>query len=1539
MALRGFCSADGSDPLWDWNVTWHTSNPDFPKCFQNTVLLWLPCFYLWASFPVYALYLSRHDRGYIQMTHLNKAKTALGFLLWIVCWADLFYSFWERSQGVFVAPVLLVSPTLLGVTMLLATFLIQLERRKGVQSSGILLVFWLMALLCALAIFRSKIMAALKEDAQVDRFRDTTFYIYLVLVLAQLVLSCVLDRAPLFSETINDPNPCPESSASFLSRITFWWITGLMIRGYRQPLEASDLWSLNKEDTSAQVVPVLVKNWRKEFAKSRKQPVKVAYSSTKDPAKAKGGSKVDVNEEAEALIVKSPQKERAPSLFKVLYKTFGPYFLMSFLFKAIHDLMMFAGPEILKLLINFVNDTKAPDWQGYLYTVLLFVSACLQTLVLHQYFHICFVSGMRIKTAVIGAVYRKALVITNSARKSSTVGEIVNLMSVDAQRFMDLATYINMIWSAPLQVILALYLLWLNLGPSVLAGVAVMILMVPFNAVMAMKTKTYQVAHMKSKDNRIKLMNEILNGIKVLKLYAWELAFKDKVMAIRREELKVLKKSAYLAAVGTFTWVCTPFLVALSTFAVYVTVDQNNVLDAQKAFVSLALFNILRFPLNILPMVISSIVQASVSLKRLRIFLSHEELEPGSIERRPLKDGRGTNSITVENATFTWARGEPATLNSITFSVPEGALVAVVGQVGCGKSSLLSALLAEMDKVEGFVALKGSVAYVPQQAWIQNDSLRENILFGRPLRERYYNAVVEACALLPDLEILPSGDRTEIGEKGVNLSGGQKQRVSLARAVYGDSDVYLFDDPLSAVDAHVGKHIFDNVVGPKGMLRSKTRILVTHSISYLPQVDVIVVMSGGKISEMGSYQELLSRDGAFAEFLRTYSSAEQDQAPEDDRLAGSSGPGKEPKPVENGRLVPAAAGKQVQRQLSSSSSYSGDGGRSQASAADPQKAGAKEEAWKLVEADKVQTGQVKLSVYWDYMKAIGLCLSFVSIFLFLCNHVSALASNYWLSLWTDDPVVNGTQEHTNFWLGVYGGLGIAQGIAVLGYSMTVSIGGIFASRRLHLDLLQQVLRSPMSFFERTPSGNLVNRFSKELDTVDSMIPQVIKMFMGSLFNVIGACIIILLATPIAAVIIPPLGLLYFFVQRFYVASSRQLKRLESVSRSPVYSHFNETLLGVSVIRAFEEQERFIRQSDLKVDENQKAYYPSIVANRWLAVRLECVGNFIVFFASLFAVISRHSLRAGLVGLSVSYSLQITAYLNWLVRMSSEMETNIVAVERLKEYSETEKEAPWQVPETAPPSNWPQVGRVEFRDYGLRYREDLDLVLKHINVTIEGGEKVGIVGRTGAGKSSLTLGLFRINESAEGEIIIDGVNIAKIGLHNLRFKITIIPQDPVLFSGSLRMNLDPFSQYSDEEVWTALELAHLKSFVSGLPDKLDHECSEGGENLSVGQRQLVCLARALLRKTKILVLDEATAAVDLETDDLIQSTIRTQFDNCTVLTIAHRLNTIMDYTSHACSSSSVISGCFHITAEMSRRDKNHVTRRAEKATWPFSGDSC
>ncbi|XP_063327094.1 multidrug resistance-associated protein 1 [Pelmatolapia mariae] len=1474
MGFDQFCSVDRSDPLWDWNRTWYTDNPDFTQCFQNTVLVWLPCFYLWICAPFYLVYLHTHDHGYICMNHLNKAKTAVGFLLWIICWSDVFYSFWERSHVSSPAPVRLVSPTLLGLTKLLAVMLIHYERMKGAQSSGVMLIYWLLALLCATVTFRSKVFQALEQPQTVCVWRYTTFYIYYALLLIALFLSSLTDQPPLFSRDVKDSNPCPEPGASFLSRITFWWITRMMMTGYRRPLEQKDLWSLNAEDCSHRVVPQLVKRWNTQCQKFKRSEEKMLYSSKRVPHSE--NSQGQAVEESEILILRPRKKNKEPSLLWALCLTFGPYFFISCIYKLIQDILMFVGPEILRLLIQFVNDSSAPSWQGYFYAALLFVCTSVQSLILQKYFHVCFVSGMRLRTAVIGAVYRKALVISSAARRTSTVGEIVNLMSVDAQRFMDLITYINMIWSAPLQVVLALYFLWQNLGPSVLAGVAVMVLMVPVNAVIAMKTKAYQVAQMKSKDNRIKLMNEMLNGIKVLKLYAWELAFKGKVSEIRESELRVLKKAAYLGAVSTFTWVCAPFLVALSTFAVYVLIDEQNVLDAQKAFVSLALFNILRFPLNMLPMVISSMVQASVSLKRLRVFLSHEELQVDSVEHKAAEGSQ--HSISVTDGAFTWSRTESPTLKRLNINIPEGSLVAVVGHVGSGKSSLLSALLGEMDKLEGSVTVKGSVAYVPQQAWIQNSSLKDNIIFGQERRQSWYQHVVEACALQPDLEILPAGDDTEIGEKGVNLSGGQKQRVSLARAVYCDRAVYLLDDPLSAVDAHVGKHIFDQVIGPQGLLKDKTRVLVTHGLSYLPQADLILVMMKGEISEVGSYQHLMATEGAFAEFLRTYAAV--DKADNSEPVPNSS-----IQLLENGS-VPTLAGSPGVCTASKQSAKADE---------ELSKKPKNPEVGKLTEADKASTGQVKLSVFWAYFKSIGVLLSCISLLLFLAHHLLSLFSNYWLSLWTDDPVVNGTQPKRLMRLGVYGAFGLSQGVAVFGYSLSMSIGGVLASRYLHQSMLYDVLRSPMSFFERTPSGNLVNRFAKEMDTIDTLIPSIIKMFLGSMFNVLGSCVIILIATPLVSIIIPFLGLLYFFVQRFYVASSRQLKRLESVSRSPIYTHFNETLLGTSVIRAFCEQERFIHESDQRVDYNQKAYYPSIVANRWLAIRLEFVGNCIVSFAALFAVIARQSLSPGIMGLSISYALQLTTSLTWLVRMSSDVETNIVAVEKVKEYSDTEKEAEWKhEPSTLSPG-WPTNGCIEMRNFGLRYRQDLNLAIRNITISINGGEKVGIVGRTGAGKSSLTLGLFRIIEAAEGQIFIDGVDIAKLGLHELRSRITIIPQDPVLFSGSLRMNLDPFDSYSDEEVWRALEFSHLKTFVSSLPNKLNHDCSEGGENLSVGQRQLLCLARALLRKTRILVLDEATAAVDMETDNLIQSTIRSQFEDCTVLTIAHRLNTIMDYT--------------------------------------------
>uniref|UniRef100_A0A4W6BLT6 ATP-binding cassette, sub-family C (CFTR/MRP), member 3 n=1 Tax=Lates calcarifer TaxID=8187 RepID=A0A4W6BLT6_LATCA len=1471
------------------NQTLHTDRPDLPECFQLSVLSWLPCIYLWAVCPIYLFYLKRNNRGYIMMSIMNRFKTVFGVLLWIVCWTDLFYTFHELRQGLSQPPIYFITPLVLGVTMLLATFLIQFERLRGVQSSGVLFIFWFLSVLCAIVPFRSKILQA---SSQV-RLRFTTFYFYFSLVVCELILCCFNEKPPLFSNVVTDPNPCPETTAGFLSTMTFWWFTSMAIKGYKMPLEAKDLWSLNQRDSSKMMVPKLLKEWEKEQAKAKSVCVHDSEGTC--------DSEQHSPEEVEVLLSNQKAAPRQPSFLRALIKAFGPYFLIGSAYKLLQDIITFVNPQLLRMLISFTKQKGVPDWWGYSLAFLMFFTAFLQTLILHHHFQYCFVTGMNVRTAIIGAIYRKALVITNAAKRSSTVGEVVNLMSVDAQRFMDLTTFLNMLWSAPLQIMLALYFLWQNLGPSVLAGVAVMIMLIPFNAVIAMKTRAYQVEQMQYKDERIKLMNEILNGIKVLKLYAWENSFKEKVLAIRQKELNVLRKTAYLGALSTMAWTSAPFLVALTTFAVYVTVDENNVLDAEKAFVSLSLFNILRFPLNMLPQVISSMVQTSVSLKRIQGFLSHDELDPDSVDR---KNTTTDFSVTVVNGKFTWAKEDPPVLHNINVMVPQGSLLAVVGHVGCGKSSLISALLGEMEKLEGEVSIRGSVAYVPQQAWIQNATLRDNILFGKPYNEQKYRCVLEACALTPDLEVLPGGDMTEIGEKGINLSGGQRQRVSLARALYSDTDVYLLDDPLSAVDAHVSKHIFDNLIGPEGVLKGKTRILVTHGISFLPQVDNIMVMVDGRVSEMGSHQELLKQNGAFAEFLRNYA-LEDIELIEDEELFPDDALSNHTDMVDNEPVINEAK-RHFIRQISI---ISADGenprcrsvrrhGCSQRKHSEAQEKKKPHEVEKLIQAETAETGRVKMQVYLEYAKAVGPLLSVLICFLYGCQSAAAIGANIWLSQWTNDASRNQTKENVHMRVGVYAALGIAQGILVMISSFTLAMGNIGAARKLHYNLLTNKLHTPQSFFDTTPIGRVINRFSKDIYVIDEALPATVLMFLGTFFVSLSTMIVIISSTPIFAVVIAPLAFIYVFVQRFYVATSRQLKRLESVSRSPIYSHFSETITGASVIRAYGRHSAFVLMSDMKVDENQKSYYPGIVSNRWLGVRIEFIGNCIVLFAALFAVTGKENLNPGLVGLSVSYALQVTMSLNWMVRMTSDLESNIVAVERVKEYSETKPEAPWEVEDKKPPPEWPMEGNVQFQEYSVRYREGLDLVLKNLTLSVKGGEKVGrigIVGRTGAGKSSMTLCLFRLLEAAAGEITIDEVKIAEIGLHDLRSKLTIIPQEPVLFSGTLRMNLDPFDQCSDEEVWKALEHSHLHKFVSNQPAKLELECSEGGENLSVGQRQLVCLARALLRKTRILVLDEATAAIDLETDDLIQSTIRTQFEDCTVFTIAHRLNTIMDYT--------------------------------------------
>ncbi|GAB6030102.1 Multidrug resistance-associated protein 1 [Chamberlinius hualienensis] len=1474
--MEEFC---GGKPFWDIHLTWNTTNPDFTECFQQTVLTWIPCALLWLTSPIeiYILYRSRNQK--IPWTILNIAKTVVCGILVLLAGVQLCSSVYRISSDIYVPPVEFFTPAFKLVTFILILIFTICERKRGVMSSGYQFFFWLVSLITGAAIYRSFLMKAFDSTTIVDEMEFTIGCLYYPLIIMQFVLSCVSDAKPFDAKAQEDGGrkPCPELTASFPSWLFFSWFDGMAYLGYKKDLQSKDLWLLNSGDLSKNLFPHFDRHLQKEM-KKLENPV-LGYSC-------------DNNADEVKFLRQSQQKAR-PNITKLLFKSFGWLYVLGTFLKLVSDLFLFVNPTILDMLIDYVGSDE-PLWKGLLYACLMLATSVINLVLMGRSSHFVYLVSMRIRSTLIATVYRKALRLSNSARKRYTLGDIVNLMAVDVQRLADVAIYFNLIWTAPVQISVALYLLWQRLGVAILSGIGILILLNIVTLGVVGYAKKLQASQMKFKDHRIKLMNEILNGIKVLKLYAWEKCFMDLVKNIRSQEVVVLRKAAYFGISMTFTWMSSGILVCVSSFATYVLMDSRNGLDPNKAFVSMSLFSIMQTPIMLMPMVILSMVQATVAIKRICEFLVCEEIDPDNVkhvhnEKYPLL---------IENGSFSWDIQEDPVLDEINLRVRRNSLVAVVGPVGAGKSSLISAILGEMEKLNGRLFVNESVAYVPQQAWMQNATLQNNILFGKSLRSAFYETVIDACALKPDLQILPARDQTEIGEKGINLSGGQKQRVSLARAVYSEANLYLMDDPLSAVDVHVGKHLFDRVIGPKGMLRNKTRILVTHRVSVLPQVDMVVVMQNGTISEIGTYKELLDKKGVFADFLMQYLTSADEERDDDD---GDESDFKDEVLTQIGSLEKEDSNSRLQDGFHRGVSRNeASGGEKAIKFQISREKSIQEKSvvanGMLTAAETSESGRVKWTTYFYYFRSIGLKTSLGTLFLYASAYGCSMGSNMWLSIWSNDKLLpDGTQDIPlrNLRLGVYAALGLSNCILTLFSGITLIVGTTKAARRLHSRMLDNILRGPMSFFDTTPLGRIVNRFSKDIDVVDLTIPQTIQTWLMSLYQVLTTILVITIGTPIFLAAAVPLFVLYYFIQRFYVATSRQLKRLESISRSPIYSHFSESVTGSAVIRAFGRVDSFVSQSDSTVDENQCCYYPSIISNRWIGMRLELIGNLLVFCAALFAVLGRSTLNPGIVGLTVSYALSITFLLNWVVRMTCELETNIVAVERIREYTLSPTEAEWEVAETKQSKSWPVKGEMAFNNYSTRYRPGLDLVLKKVSFNIRDGEKVGIVGRTGAGKSSMTLGLFRIIESAGGSIFIDGVDIATLGLHDLRSRLTIIPQDPVLFSGTLRMNLDPFDSYSDNEVWRVLELSHLKTFVSSLSETLLHEISEGGTNLSVGQRQLVCLARALLRKTKILVLDEATAAVDLETDDLIQATIRKEFAECTVLTIAHRINTILD----------------------------------------------
>lgn len=1346
-----------------------------------------------------------------------------------------------------------------------------LEQFKSTISNGVLLFFWLFQVI----FFLGRIIS-------LNLRGDIHSPIATVSILAAVNSFILLLLESLFAPRLLAPYTAQEAlspydRANVFSRITFNWMAPLMRKGFLQYLTEKDLPFLPQELKSSTTSGTFYSNWK---------------------------------------------SQTSPSLTWTVAKSFGFPFLIGGIFKGLQDALAFVQPQLLKLLIRFVNDYSdsvengdpLPLTRGFIIAFGMFLVSVVQTACLHQYFQRAFDLGMRIKSALTSVIYDKSLVLSNETKQSSNTGDIVNLMAVDVQRLQDLVQNLQIIWSGPFQIILCLYSLHGLLGNSMWAGVAIMIIMIPLNALIARYQKKLQKTQMKFKDERSRLISEILNNIKSLKLYGWEHPYLQKLNHVRNDkELANLRHMGLFNSASMFSWNLAPFLVSCSTFGLFVLTNKHRGLTTDIVFPALSLFNLLSFPLAVVPMVITNIIEAQVAVSRLTKFLTGSELQSNAVVQLPRVDKIGDVAVSVKNGTFLWSKqkGEESykvALSNINLELKKGHLDCIVGRVGSGKSSVLQAILGDLYKLDGEVKIHGKVAYASQVPWIINGSVRENILFGHKYDPEFYNHVVKACALSVDLKILPKGDKTEVGEKGISLSGGQKARLSLARAVYARADVYLFDDPLSAVDEHVGRHLIDHVLGPNGLLKSKCKILATNAIHVLSVADNVHMVKDGKIVEQGSYLEIMAQDKSqlrqlIIDFGKGKKSSSTVASSSANSAKGEKLEVEEPKDnVDYAQLESELDLEVSSLRRASELPLISDEERLLLEQEEDE-----EDDDVKARKEHIEQGEVKWDVYKAYAKACGP----VNVAVFFCATILSMSinvsSNIWLKHWSEVNTKYGFNPHVGKYLGIYFLLGMGYSFcALLQMCFMWIYCTIRGSTTMHNGMAKSVLRAPMSFFETTPIGRILNRFSNDIYKIDEVLGRCFANFFSNTAKVLFTILVICFSTWQFIIIVVPLGVLYIYYQQYYLKTSRELRRLDSVSRSPIFANFQESLNGVSTIRAYGQVERFKFLNQGRVDKNMRAYHPAVNANRWLAVRLESLGSIIILASSGLAILSLKTgaITAGWVGLSVSYSLLITQSLNWIVRMTVEVETNIVSVERVLEYSRLTPEAPEEVADHKPPASWPANGEVVFKDYSTKYRPELDLVLKNINLTVKPQEKIGIVGRTGAGKSSLTLALFRIIEATNGHIDIDKINTSELGLADLRHKLSIIPQDAQVFEGTIRSNLDPTGCYTDESMWKALELSHLKDHVLRMFDErdpddelivtgLDVRMSEGGSNLSVGQRQLMCLARALLIPSHILVLDEATAAVDVETDTVLQATIRTEFKDRTILTIAHRLNTILD----------------------------------------------
>lgn len=1357
------------------------------------------------------------------------------------------------------------------------------------------------------------------------------------------------------------PPPVPESrsvskeyNAGVLSILLFHWINPIMTVGYKRTLELNDIWTVNPDRSAKALTDRLTASFKRRVARQERHPLLWALYDADKREFLLGG---------------------VCALFSALLQVFSPFttrYLIAFAnqaWAADRSEGGISSPNIahgigLAIGITFMQICQSTATNQYIYRGMMF--------------------GGEARAVLINAIFEKSLRISGRAKaggrpsegeeRSNGIekiesrgserpgrpalqrmvsrklhpktgvkkqqdkgegvsgdgtgwnnGKIVNLMSVDTYRVDQASGLFHLVWTSPIQIAIVLVVLCVNIGYSALSGYALLVICVPA------LTKTIKILFRRRKrinkvtDQRVTLTQEILGSVRFVKFFGWETSFLERLRELRKREIRMIQILLSIRNAINALAMAMPVFASMLSFITYSLTDHQ--LDPARVFSSLALFNSLRLPLNLLPLVIGQVTDASASIDRIQEFLLEEEQKDDVIWEDDME-----HAIQVDNATFTWERNatvdkertapfqtreevknakaakkqtkrdekerrktlkrgeklsdddassdttatEPFKIHDVELTVGRNELIAVIGSVGSGKTSLLAALAGDMRRTGGKVHMMGTRAFCPQYAWIQNAGLKENILFGKPYNTKWYNAVIDACALRPDLAILPAGDQTEIGERGITLSGGQKQRLNIARAIYFDADIVLMDDPLSAVDAHVGRHIMDKAIC--GLMKDKCRILATHQLHVLNRCDRIVWMEDGHIQAVDTFENLMASSVDFQKLMAT-------TAQEEDFTAKTDNP--EAKETEQ---------------------PTGDKKKKKKAAA-------------LMQQEERAVNSVSWGVWGAYINASGWWGLWILIFLALVlSQGSNIVTSLWLSWWVSDHFGYSTGKY----IGVYAALGFSQALLMFIFATMLSTAGTNASKVLLHKALYSVLRAPMAFFDTTPLGRITNRFSKDVDSMDNSLTDAMRMYFLTLGMIISVFALIIAYFHFFAVALGPLFILFVFAASYYRSSARELKRHEAVLRSSVFARFSESISGVASIRAYGLQNYFSTRVRDALDDMNSAYYLTFANQRWLAVRLDFIGNLLVFTVAILVVTDRFSVNPSIAGLVLSYILSIVQMIQFTVRQLAEVENNMNATERIHYYgSSLDQEAPLKL--NPVPDTWPAAGAIDFDDVEMRYRPELPLVLRGLSMEVRGGERIGIVGRTGAGKSSILSALFRLTELSGGSIKIDGIDIAKVGLYDLRSRLAIIPQDPTLFRGTIRSNLDPFSEHTDLELWSALRKADLvsgedtpasptdpiktpavfaassSSAIHTPPQSsaekrihLDSTVEEEGLNFSLGQRQLMALARALVRNSRIIICDEATSSVDFETDERIQKTMREAFVGKTLLCIAHRLKTIIAY---------------------------------------------